>query len=120
MPDPARLTALARGLLPPGAAVAAADPSRTYPLLPGETAWALRQDQPGRAARLVFSAKEAAYKAQYPQSRALIGFDGLAVAFTADGFVATFQHNVAPFAAQDRIAGRWARADGLLLTAARL
>ena len=37
MPDLARLAATARRLLPPGVAVAAADPGLLHPLLPGET-----------------------------------------------------------------------------------
>ncbi len=36
MPDLDHLAAVARGLLPEGAAVAAADPGQLYPLLPGE------------------------------------------------------------------------------------
>lgn len=211
MPDPARLTELARRLLPPGAAVAAADPARSHPLLPGEVLpgalpgrlaefsagrhaaraammalglplaaipmaddrapiwpegvagaithsrshclaavlsgaaglgldleedvdlpvdlwstillpeerdWVLRQDHPGRAATLVFSAKEAAYKAQYPHSLSLFGFDTLRLAFQGDGFAAMFCRPVSPFAAGDRIPGRWGRAEGHVLTVA--
>lgn len=39
-----------------------------------ERLWAARQPRPGLAARLVFVAKEAGYKAQYPLSRSLLGF----------------------------------------------
>ena len=85
-------------------------------LLPGERRWARGQAAPGRAAKLVFSAKEAAYKAQYSRSRALFGFDMLALSFAGDGFTATFRAPAAPFAAGDRLHGRWGRAGGHVLT----
>ena len=72
---------------------------------------------PGRAAKLVFSAKEAAYKAQYSRSRMLFGFDMLALEVTGDSFTATFRHSAAPFAAGDRLCGGWGRAAGHILTA---
>jgi 4'-phosphopantetheinyl transferase EntD len=207
MPDLGRLLATARGLLPAGVAVAAADPRQGYALWPGEAladpvparlrefsagrhaarealtalgvaaavphgpdrapVWPtgttgsithsataclaavmrgaggigldLEEDadlpaelwdsilspeelsrlgpDPGRAARLVFSAKEAAYKAQYARSRRLFGFDTLAVALTDGGFTATFRHPVGPFAAGHVLHGRHARAEGHILTA---
>jgi 4'-phosphopantetheinyl transferase EntD len=207
MPDPALLVQAARRLLPPGCAVAAADPRAAYPLWPGEEVagmtaprraefsagrqaaraalaalgaaaavphgpdrapvWPagttgsithsataclaavmrgaggigldLEEDadlpaelwdsillpeelarlgpDPGRAARLVFSAKEAAYKAQYAHSRRLFGFDTLAVVLTDGGFTATFRHPVGPFAAGHVLHGRHARAEGHILTA---
>ena len=86
-------------------------------LLPAEQHWARAQAAPGRAAKLVFSAKEAAYKAQYPRSRTLFGFDMLALEVGGDGFTATFRHPVAPFAAGDRLRGGWGRAEGHILTA---
>ncbi|MFZ1470007.1 MAG: 4'-phosphopantetheinyl transferase superfamily protein [Paracoccaceae bacterium] len=212
MPDLARLTALARGLVPAQAAIAAADPGQTYPLLPGEVLpnavpsrraefsagryaarvamaalglplraipmgddrapiwpaglvgsishcrgaclaavmpgaaglgldlegdddlpadlwdsillpaerdWVQRQTQPGAAAKLIFSAKEAAYKAQYAQSRTLFGFYALQITVSATSFVASFQREIAPYSAGARLAGRWARAEGLVLTIAQ-
>jgi 4'-phosphopantetheinyl transferase EntD len=208
MPDLDRLAAVARGLLPEGAAVAAADPGRLYPLLPGEElfgavssrrcefsagrhaartalallglpsgpipqgddrapvwpadisgsithtrlaclaavirgpalgldleedlpldialwdsilgpeeqAWARAAPDPGHAAKLIFSAKEAAYKAQYPVSRQLFGFDTLAIAVACDSFTATFRHSVTPFAVGQVLHGRHSRAEGHILT----
>lgn len=89
-------------------------------LLPAERHWARGQTAPGRAAKLVFSAKEAAYKAQYPRSRTLFGFDTLALEITAGGFTATFRHPVAPFATGDRLRGGWGRAAGHILTTVAL
>jgi len=89
-------------------------------LLSGEQDWVRGQPSPGRAAKLMFSAKEAAYKAQYSRSRTLFGFDMLALEVTVDGFTATFRHPVAPFAAGDRLQGGWGRAAGHILTAVAL
>lgn len=85
-------------------------------LLPGEAAWCLAEVDPGRAAMLVFSAKEAAYKAQYARSRQLFGFDALQVAVTPEGLTATFTRDVPPFAAGYVLQGCWARASGHVLT----
>jgi 4'-phosphopantetheinyl transferase EntD len=212
MPDLARLAAAARGILPPGVAVAAADPGTLYPLLPGETLpgaiparlrefsagrhaartalaalgqpvqpipqgddrapvwpvglggsithtrraclaavttgpglgldleddaplppdlwptillpeeslWAQAQPDPGFAARLVFSAKEAAYKAQYPISLTLFGFDTLALTLTDTIFTARFRRPVGPFAQGHTLHGRHTRAAGHILTAVTL
>ena len=86
-------------------------------LLPAEQRWARMQAAPGRAAKLVFSAKEAAYKAQYSRSCMLFGFDMLAVAVRGDGFTATFRHPAAPFVPGDRLCGGWGRAAAHILTA---
>ncbi|NGM44050.1 4'-phosphopantetheinyl transferase superfamily protein [Rhodobacter sp. SGA-6-6] len=89
-------------------------------LLPEEQDWARGQAAPGRAAKLAFSAKEAAYKAQYARSRRLFGFDTLALSFHGDGFTATFRAAAAPFAMGDRLQGRWGRAAGHVLTVVAL
>ncbi len=85
-------------------------------LLPEEAAWCRAEADPGRAAMLVFSAKEAAYKAQYQRSRQLFGFDTLQVAVTPEGLTATFTRDVPPFAAGHVLRGRQARAAGHVLT----
>ncbi len=86
-------------------------------LLPPEADWARAQPDPGLAAKLVFSAKEAAYKAQYAESRALFGFDRLALTVTDTAFTARFTAATPPFAEGHILAGRWALAEGLILTA---
>lgn len=66
---------------------------------------------------LLFSAKEAAYKAQYPLTRQLFGFEVLQIAITApDRFTAIFRESIGPFAEGSRLEGRYARAGGHLLT----
>jgi 4'-phosphopantetheinyl transferase EntD len=89
-------------------------------LLPKEQAWALLQPDSGHAAKVIFSAKEAAYKAQYPVSLALFGFDTLLVRVTDGRFSATFQRSVGPFEKGFVLGGRIARSEGHILTAAVL
>ena len=89
----------------------------TEVLSPSEAEWCELQPRPGRAARLIFSAKEAAFKAQYPLSRQMFGFDAMNITITADYLRAIFAHPAAPFAAGDRISGRFVRTQGLILTA---
>lgn len=75
----------------------------------------------GRLARRIFSAKEAAYKAQFALSRTLLDFDAFDITFPADGvFAATFRKPVGPFATGDRIAGRWAHLADHIVTTARI
>lgn len=68
-------------------------------------------------ARLVFSAKEAAYKALFPVMRQVVGFDAMAIA--ADGGILTARLLLpcGPFPAGFRLTGRMARTNGRILTA---
>ncbi|SLN53272.1 4'-phosphopantetheinyl transferase Npt [Falsiruegeria litorea R37] len=86
---------------------------------PIEQTWLARQTDPGRAAKVIFSAKECAYKAQYPASQTLFDFQTLEVTMdeTLSSFVARFAHPVAPFGKGDEIPGKIARGDGLIVTA---
>ena len=90
--------------------------------LPGEIAWLNTQADPLRLAKLIFSAKEAAYKAQYPFSRTLFGFSGMETEWdmAKGAFTARFTRDVAPFVAGHRIDGRFARGAGLLITAVEM
>ena len=74
----------------------------------------------GVQAKLVFCAKEAAFKAQYAVSGALFGFDAMRVEVDGDRFVAVFEQCVPPFARGYRINGRIVRAGGHVLTLAHL
>jgi 4'-phosphopantetheinyl transferase EntD len=82
----------------------------------------LPEAQRGLAAKLIFSAKECAYKAQYPASRQVFGFQTLEIRFDAEApqtsgaFTARFLHEVPPFAAGTRLPGRFGLALGLILT----
>jgi 4'-phosphopantetheinyl transferase EntD len=69
----------------------------------------------GRHVRRVFAAKEAVYKAQYPLSGRLIGFDAVEVRFDATGFTARFTRVEGPFAAGHELRGRLVCAEGLIL-----
>lgn len=72
-----------------------------------------------RLAKLIFSAKEAAFKAQYAASGAMLGFEAFDVELDlrAQSFVARFTHAVPPFAEGAEIEGRFAHAAGHILTA---
>lgn len=83
-----------------------------------ECGWIAGRPQPLRWARLIFAAKEAAFKCQYPASRALFGFDVLQVRVEpgSGGLSARFTKTVAPFAEGHLLTGRFAFTAGLILT----
>lgn len=66
--------------------------------------------------RLVFSAKEAAYKALFPAIRQVIGFDAMAIAAQGDALTARLLHPCGPFPAGFTLPGRALRADGRIVT----
>ena len=70
------------------------------------------------AERLIFSAKEAAYKAIFPLARRTLEFDEMAVTAHPGGELrATLRTACPPFAAGERLGGRWALHEGHLVTA---
>jgi 4'-phosphopantetheinyl transferase EntD len=85
-------------------------------LLPQEQAWLSRRAEAGHWARVIFCAKECAYKAQYPLTREVFGFEVFEVTLGDGTFEARFQRDVAPFRAGDALTGRYSRGDGLILT----
>ncbi len=52
---------------------------------PTEQDWLASQPAPGLCAKMIFSAKEAVYKAQYPLTGQVIGFDAVTLTMTGDG-----------------------------------
>jgi 4'-phosphopantetheinyl transferase EntD len=87
---------------------------------PIEQDW-LRQQPPedrGRLARVIFSAKESVYKAQYPFSKEILDFADVVIApYMREGrFSATFHHANTSFPAGARVLGRVAINAGLILT----
>lgn len=82
--------------------------------LPEERAWlaARPAGDRGRLARLIFSAKEAVYKLQYPLTGCLFGFETIAIAFEGPTFRARFQNAVGPFVSGARLPGVWSVAGG--------
>ncbi len=75
-----------------------------------------------RLAKLIFSAKEAAYKAQYPITCQLFGFDHMEITLDVarQSFTATFVKPVGIFAVGTRMTGRYATVAGHLVTAVTL
>lgn len=84
---------------------------------PEERRWLAMQSDPLGAARLIFAAKEAAYKCQFPQSQSVLGFD--AILITADlpagRLTARFMIDVPPFRSGSLLHGRFVRSAGLVL-----
>jgi len=91
-------------------------------LAPDERRWISQQADPGRMARLFFSAKECAYKAQYPLTRQLFGFEVITISADpgAGRFEARFTRPMPPFASGTRLAGRLSVTHGLIITAIAL
>lgn len=73
----------------------------------------------GLLGRLIFSAKESAYKAQYQLTRTLLGFHAMQILLDeqTQRFSAVFRKDVAPFARGDRLDGRFVLEQGFLMTA---
>lgn len=76
----------------------------------------------GLMAKLMFSIKEAAYKAQYPLTGQLFGFDGMRIAIdrSNSAFTATFLAPQGGISAGAMLEGNYAHAAGLLVTAVAL
>ncbi len=80
----------------------------------------------GRLALLVFSAKEAFYKCQYPLTRTFLGFHEVQVTLHADPdptrgrFEARLLRHAGPLPAGTIVHGRFAHSEALVLTAAHL
>lgn len=81
-------------------------------------------DATERAARgkLIFSAKECAYKCQYPLTRTYLGFHAMEIELdpAAKTFAAIFQKDVEGFRRGDRLLGRYQVDAGVVATAAEL
>ena len=89
-----------------------------------EKAWLSTKshDHAGVLAKLIFSAKECAYKCQYPVSKTLFGFDTFDITPDLDTgqFEATFVRDVPHFRAGTHLHGRFAISGGLIVTAMAL
>lgn len=67
-------------------------------------------------ARLIFAAKEAFYKCQYPLTKTVLDFSAVEIGFPADGQLsARFCQDVAPFTKGSILTGYYRRAEGLWL-----
>ena len=92
----------------------------TTVLTADELQWLATQRDQGHAAMQIFCAKEATYKAQYPATGALFGFDALRISLHGDHFTATFCQPAGPIAIGTRWQGRMARAGGHVLATMHL
>lgn len=81
---------------------------------------ALAETEAGELAKLVFSAKEAAYKAQYARTQAFLGFHAMRIDVHegAQRFVATFEQSAGDvYVPGDTLEGRFLRTDSIVLCA---
>lgn len=116
------LAAVTRGAAHLGVDIEAATPLNPDLLSticsPEERARIAGSDQ-AMQAKVIFSAKEAAYKAQFPLTGVLFGFDHLDIVIAPDSgqFQARFVRPAGQFAAGDRLQGRFALVQGHIVTA---
>jgi 4'-phosphopantetheinyl transferase EntD len=75
------------------------------------------RSQPERLAKLIFSAKEATYKAQYPVSRTLFGFDVIHITLQDHSFTATFTTDIPGFPKGTTLHGSYSLIENHFLTA---
>lgn len=87
-------------------------------LLPSERAAIAAHSAPALQAKRLFSAKEAAYKAQYQRSRTLFDFHGLEVTLHQNHFTARFTRAVAGYPENTVLKGHHCHAQGHILTLA--
>ncbi|WP_165798889.1 4'-phosphopantetheinyl transferase family protein [Shimia abyssi] len=92
--------------------------------VPAERAWLEAQpaNERYRLARRIFCAKEAVYKAQFPVTRLLFGFDAVEVQLNAQDnrFVATFRHHIGAIRAGNVVSGRVGAVAGHVLAVVAL
>ena len=76
----------------------------------------------GRLARIIFSAKECVFKAQYPLTGAMLGFDafGIGMDLSAGTFTATAMRPIPPLGEGHCLEGRVVRVGDVLVTAAAI
>lgn len=86
-------------------------------LVPAERGALHGNDDAGRRAKAIFCIKECVYKAQYPLSRVIFGFEAIEVRPHAASrtFVARFLTDIAPFRAGNCLQGRYLACKGLIV-----
>lgn len=73
---------------------------------------------PATLAHVVFSAKEAVYKCQFPASGSYLGFHDVRLELARETLSAVLAVDAGPYAKGHVFRGSWRRAEGLILTAA--
>ena len=87
---------------------------------PKERDWLHELPAAGLTGKILFSAKEAVYKCQYPISKQFLGFHAVEVELGDDSFRAVFQQEAGEFKPGDVISGRYLVEEGLVATACEL
>ena len=87
---------------------------------PKERDWLHQLPAPGVTGKILFSAKEAVYKCQYPLSNQFLGFHAVEIELGEDSFQAVFQQEAGGFKPGDVISGRYLVEEGLVATACEL
>tara|TARA_R110002110_G_scaffold29785_6_gene105866 strand:+ start:1417 stop:2058 length:642 start_codon:yes stop_codon:yes gene_type:complete len=85
-------------------------------LRPEEQAWLQGRADAGLLAKQIFSAKEATYKAQYPVSKTIFGFEAIRISLTATDFTATFTTSISGFHKGSTLHGRHCLTENHILT----
>lgn len=91
-----------------------------WPLICGPEELQRLHGDTGRLVRQVFCAKEAVFKAQPADGRAMFGFEALDVTLVDGGFNAQFRASVGVFVAGQVVTGRMALFDDLILAGVAL
>jgi len=87
---------------------------------PKERDWLHELSVPGLTGKILFSAKEAVYKCQYPLTHKFLGFHAVEVELGDGSFRAIFQQGAGEFQPGDVISGRFLVEEGLVATACEL
>ncbi|QYK42460.1 MAG: 4'-phosphopantetheinyl transferase superfamily protein [Paracoccaceae bacterium] len=103
----------------PGARGLGIDLEPDMPLPPDLAALVLTASEQARGsvARVAFAAKEAAYKALFPTTRRVIGFDAMEIDIDGPNLCARLAADCPPFAAGHALRGGLAQAEGRILAA---
>lgn len=101
----------------PGIGALGLDLEADAPLPDEVAAEVLLPEEAGLPGRVVFSAKEAVFKALYPTVGAVFGFDAVRIGLSGGRFEAETRVRLGPIAPGLRLSGRVWRGDGLILTA---
>jgi 4'-phosphopantetheinyl transferase EntD len=87
---------------------------------PKEQDWLRELPESGLTGKILFSAKEAVYKCQYPITTKFLGFHAVEVEIAEGSFRATFQQEAGEFQPGDVMSGRYLVEEGLVATACEL
>ncbi|MBT8453129.1 MAG: 4'-phosphopantetheinyl transferase superfamily protein [Deltaproteobacteria bacterium] len=87
---------------------------------PKERAWLRTLPAPGVTGKILFSAKEAVYKCQYPLSKQFLGFHAVEIELGDESFEAVFRQEAGWFKPGDVISGRYLVEEGLVAAACEL